>query len=300
MEDSILPNLIVMDGGEIQVHAAEEVLATLNIDIPVMGIQKDDHHKATILFFKDKLIPMDKNDPVFLLLADISERVHDFAISFFRSQKAKGFFKSRLDEIEGLGPKRKEALIKYFTTIDNVKNASIYYYTGASYLALGNTKKALELYKEAVEFDNSDYDIVYNCSNLLYQEGQYQEAAKILLSNSYAKMNHKTFALLGDICIAEDKTNEAIEYYSKACRLNPRNPLYYYSLATAYSVNGFLKEAEENYHNAVKLSPNNLFYAYTLALVYYQMKQISKAKEKLLKLVLKFFSIEKKLIFLVD
>lgn len=125
MEDSTLPNLIVMDGGEIQVHAAEEVLASLNIDIPVMGIQKDDHHKATIIFFKDKLIPLDKNNPVFLLLADISQRVHDFAISFFRSQKAKGFFQSRLDEIEGLGPKRKEALIKYFTTIDNVKNASI-------------------------------------------------------------------------------------------------------------------------------------------------------------------------------
>ena len=125
MENSTLPDLIVMDGGEIQVHAAKEVLDGLNLNIPVMGIQKDDHHKATIIFFNEKLIPLDKNDPVFLLLADISQRVHDFAISFFRSQKAKGFFQSRLDEIEGLGPKRKEALIKFFTTIDNVKNASI-------------------------------------------------------------------------------------------------------------------------------------------------------------------------------
>ena len=125
MENATLPDLIVMDGGEIQVHAAKEVLDGLNLNIPVMGIQKDDHHKATIIFFNEKLIPLDKNDPVFLLLADISQRVHDFAISFFRSQKAKGFFQSRLDEIEGLGPKRKEALIKYFTTIDNVKNASI-------------------------------------------------------------------------------------------------------------------------------------------------------------------------------
>ena len=124
MENAPLPDLIVMDGGEIQVHAAKEVLDGLNLNIPVMGIQKDDHHKATIIFFNEKLIPLDKNDPVFLLLADISQRVHDFAISFFRSQKAKGFFQSRLDEIEGLGPKRKEALIKYFTTIDNVKNAS--------------------------------------------------------------------------------------------------------------------------------------------------------------------------------
>ena len=125
MEGEELPSLIIMDGGMIQVHAAKDVLNTLNLNIPVMGIQKDLHHKATIIYFEDRFITVDKNDPVFLLLADISQRVHDFAISFFRSQKAKGFFKSRLDEIEGLGPKRKEALIKHFTTIDNVKNASI-------------------------------------------------------------------------------------------------------------------------------------------------------------------------------
>ena len=62
---------------------------------------------------------------IYLLLADISQRVHDFAISFFRSEKAKGFFSSYLDNIKGLGKKRKEALIKHFITIDNLKNASI-------------------------------------------------------------------------------------------------------------------------------------------------------------------------------
>ncbi len=125
MENEPFPDLIIMDGGEIQVHAAIDVLDGLNLDIPVLGIQKDSHHKATILFFNEKYISIDKNDPVFLLIADISQRVHDYAISFFRSEKAKGFFKSRLDDIEGLGPKRKEALIKYFTTIDNVKLATI-------------------------------------------------------------------------------------------------------------------------------------------------------------------------------
>lgn len=125
MEDSTLPDLIVMDGGEIQVHAALDVLASLNLDIPVMGIQKDKNHKAAVIFYNDELIELSKNDPIYLLMADISQRVHDFAISFFRSQKAKGFFSSMLDEIEGLGEKRKEALLKYFTTIDNIKNASI-------------------------------------------------------------------------------------------------------------------------------------------------------------------------------
>lgn len=125
MEEATMPDLIVMDGGMIQVHAAMEVINSLNLDIPILGIQKDDHHKATILFFNEKYINIDKNDPIYLLLADISQRVHDFAISFFRSNKAKGFFSSQLDGIKGLGPKRREALIKYFTTIDNVKKATV-------------------------------------------------------------------------------------------------------------------------------------------------------------------------------
>ena len=125
MEDSKMPDLIVMDGGEIQVHACLDVIKSLNLDIPVLGIQKDDHHKATILFFNEKLINIDKNSAIYLLLADISQRVHDFAISFFRSEKAKGFFASYLDGISGLGKKRKETLIKHFITVDNIKNAKI-------------------------------------------------------------------------------------------------------------------------------------------------------------------------------
>lgn len=125
MDGEELPDLIVMDGGAIQVHAAIDVLSSLNLDIPVMGIQKDTHHKASLIFYQDTLIPLDKNDPIFLLLADISQRVHDFAISFFRSSKAKGFFASHLDGIAGLGKKRKEALITHFTTVDNIKKASL-------------------------------------------------------------------------------------------------------------------------------------------------------------------------------
>lgn len=125
MENEKMPDLIVMDGGEIQVHAACDVINSLGLEIPILGIQKDSHHKATILFFEERFIEIDKNSSIYLLLADISERVHDFAISFFRSNKAKGFFKSQLDDIQGLGPKRKEELIKKFITIDNVKKASI-------------------------------------------------------------------------------------------------------------------------------------------------------------------------------
>ena len=125
MEDGVMPDLIVMDGGMIQVHAAKETLSSLNLNIPILGIQKDDHHKATILFFNEEYINIDKNSGVFLLLADISQKVHDYAISFFRTSKAKGVFSSILDGIDGLGKKRKEALLKHFITIDNIKNASI-------------------------------------------------------------------------------------------------------------------------------------------------------------------------------
>ena len=125
MEDGVFPDLIIMDGGQIQVHAALDVIQSLNLDIPVMGIQKDNHHKATIIFYNEQLINIDKNDSIYLLLADISQRVHDFAISFFRSNKAKGFFASQLDGIKGLGPKRKEMLIKHFTTVDNIRNATV-------------------------------------------------------------------------------------------------------------------------------------------------------------------------------
>ena len=125
IEDSTMPDLIVMDGGEIQVHAAEDVLNSLNLDINVMGIQKNDKHKASKIFFKEELFDVDKNSSIYLLLADISQRVHDFAISFFRSNKAKGVFSSILDPIKGLGPKRKEMLLKHFINIENIKSASL-------------------------------------------------------------------------------------------------------------------------------------------------------------------------------
>ena len=125
MEDEKMPDLIVMDGGEIQVHACLDILNSLNLDIPVCGIQKDDHHKATILFFEERFINIDKNSKVFLLLADISQKVHDFAISFFRSTKAKGFFSSKLDGIEGLGEKRKEIIYRSYPDISLLKNASL-------------------------------------------------------------------------------------------------------------------------------------------------------------------------------
>lgn len=125
MENKELPDLILMDGGQIQVNACKETLSSLNLNIPVAGIQKDDHHKATLLYYEGKLINIDKNSDVFLFLANVSLRVHNFAISFFRKEKTKGIFASLLDGINGLGPKGKQKLLEKFITIDNIKKASL-------------------------------------------------------------------------------------------------------------------------------------------------------------------------------
>ena len=125
IEDSIMPDFIIMDGGIIQVNACLEVLSSLNLDIPVLGLKKDDNHKTNVLYFNGDTISLAKNDDLYLFLANIQEAVHDFAISFFRNTKAKGMFLSRLDGIKGLGPKKKEALLKKYLTIDKIKTLSI-------------------------------------------------------------------------------------------------------------------------------------------------------------------------------
>ena len=125
MEDSIMPDLIVMDGGIIQVNACLEVLESLSLDIPVLGLKKDENHKTNVLYFNGNTIELGKNDDLYLFLANIQETVHEFAISFFRNTKTKGMFLSRLDGIKGLGPKKKEALLKKYITIEKIKNLSV-------------------------------------------------------------------------------------------------------------------------------------------------------------------------------
>ena len=124
IEDGIMPDLIIMDGGIIQVNACIEVLNSLSLDIPVLGLKKDDNHKTNVLYFEGNVIELPKNDDLYLFLSNIQETVHEFAISFFRKTKTKGMFLSRLDGIKGLGPKKKEALLKKFITLEKIKNLS--------------------------------------------------------------------------------------------------------------------------------------------------------------------------------
>lgn len=122
------PDLIVIDGGKGQVDVAKDVLANqLGIDIPIAGLAKDDKHKTSELLFGPELnvVPLARNSQEFFLLQRIQDEVHRFAITFHRQLRSKNSFASKLDNIDGLGPKRKKMLLKEFKSLKNIQAASI-------------------------------------------------------------------------------------------------------------------------------------------------------------------------------
>lgn len=122
---SDFPDLILMDGGRGQVNIAEEVLAKLNLDIPVCGMVKDDNHRTRGLYYKNKEIPIARTSEAFKLITRIQDEAHRFAITFHRSLRTKSQVHSVLDDISGIGPTRRKALMKHFDSIEDVKNADV-------------------------------------------------------------------------------------------------------------------------------------------------------------------------------
>lgn len=123
-----LPDLILIDGGKGQVDVAKDVLENqLGIDIPIAGMAKNDKHKTNELLFGTDLavVPLERNSSEFFLLQRVQDEVHRFAITFHRQLRSKNSFASRLDEIEGLGPKRKKMLLKEFKSLKNITAATI-------------------------------------------------------------------------------------------------------------------------------------------------------------------------------
>ncbi|WP_099203510.1 excinuclease ABC subunit UvrC [Miniphocaeibacter massiliensis] len=121
----IKPSIILMDGGKGQVNVALEVLKEFNIDIPVMGLVKDDYHKTKGIIYKNSEYLLKVKSPLYRLLFQIQEEAHRFAINYHRKLRERDLKKSELDEIEGIGVVRKKALIKYFKSIKKIKEASI-------------------------------------------------------------------------------------------------------------------------------------------------------------------------------
>ena len=119
------PDLLMMDGGKGQVNIAQQVLDELHLDIPVCGMVKDDNHNTRGLYYQNEEIPIDRRSEGFKLITRIQDEAHRFAIEFHRSLRSKSQVHSVLDEIPGVGPVRRKALMRHFHSIEEIRAAEV-------------------------------------------------------------------------------------------------------------------------------------------------------------------------------
>ena len=119
------PDLILMDGGRGQVNIALSVLEELHLNIPVCGMVKDDNHRTRGLYFNNVELPIDTHSEGFKLITRIQDEAHRFAIEYHRSLRSKDQVKSALDDIPGVGPTRRKALMRHFKSLEEVRNAEV-------------------------------------------------------------------------------------------------------------------------------------------------------------------------------
>ncbi len=122
---SMLPDLILLDGGRGHVHAIKQVLSSLNLYLPVFGMVKDDKHKTCGLVTEDKNLQLPTDGSAFKLISQIQEEVHRVAIGYHRKLRSKEVVKSELDKIKGIGNIRKKSLLMHFKSIDRIKEAKL-------------------------------------------------------------------------------------------------------------------------------------------------------------------------------
>ena len=122
---SLLPDLILMDGGLGQLKIATEVLGEMGLTIPVFGMVKDDKHRTRGLVSKDGEIGINPTSGAFRLITSLQDEVHRSAVTYHRKLRGKAMIKSELDGIKGVGEVKKAALLKYFGSVENIKNASL-------------------------------------------------------------------------------------------------------------------------------------------------------------------------------
>ena len=119
------PDVIMMDGGKGQVNVCLEVLSELGLSIPVCGMVKDDFHRTRGLYFNNEEIPIDRHGEGFKLITRIQDEAHRFAIEYHRSLRSKSQVHSVLDDIDGIGPARRKALMRRYQSIEKIKDASV-------------------------------------------------------------------------------------------------------------------------------------------------------------------------------
>lgn len=124
-DTEILPSVLFIDGGLGHVNAVLDTLKELNIEINVCGMVKDDNHRSRGIIYNGKEITLDKTSPEFKLLTEIQDKTHNFAINYHKLLRGKAQTKSIFDDIKGIGPKKKEILLKEFKNLDELRNLSI-------------------------------------------------------------------------------------------------------------------------------------------------------------------------------
>jgi excinuclease ABC subunit C len=122
---SVFPDLILIDGGKGHVNVVKKVLEALSLELEVCGMIKDDYHRTKALYYNGQTIDFGESDEAYKYIYKIQEEVHRFAINYHKTLRRKNMTKSVLDEINGVGEKRRRSLIKYFKSVDNIKLASI-------------------------------------------------------------------------------------------------------------------------------------------------------------------------------
>lgn len=126
MENLQKPDLIVMDGGKLQISVAKEIIDSLGLNIPIIGLVKDNNHKTSyIMNDKYEILEVSKDSNLFLFFTRIQEEVHRYAITYHRNIKAKGMLSSVLDVVPGIGEVRKKELLKRFGSLKRLKEASV-------------------------------------------------------------------------------------------------------------------------------------------------------------------------------
>ena len=145
------PDLIMMDGGRGQVNIALQVLKELRLDIPVCGMVKDDNHRTRGLYYQNVEIPIDTHSEGFKLITRIQDEAHRFAIEYHRSLRSKSQVHSVLDDIPGIGPARRKALMRRFQSLEAIRGASVEELAAAESMNEQAAEKVFEFFHEKLQ-----------------------------------------------------------------------------------------------------------------------------------------------------
>lgn len=148
-DDLERPDLLIVDGGRIQIDIAKEIISALNMNITIAGLGKDEHHNTSYLMDSNyEIIPIRKDSNLFFFLTNMQDEVHRFAITYHKKLRQKAMYKSVLDDVKGLGPKSRNKLLKKYRTIGNIRTLSL-----EELSSVLNRKTAEELYNKLREED---------------------------------------------------------------------------------------------------------------------------------------------------